>query len=80
VDRAALREVLVRQEKNMRAEPGSEPYLEYWKRGGSEQYRAALEQLDASTNALAGLGAPRPASAQPAKATASTPASPSQGA
>jgi hypothetical protein len=61
--------------KNAGAEPGSEPYNDYWKRGGADAGRVALERLearrlDASTDAmatLAGSGAPAaPETSEPA--------------
>jgi hypothetical protein len=80
VDRAALREVLIRQEANMRSEPGSKEWTEYWKGGGSQQYAAALQGLQQSTDAMAGLAGGAPAPAQSGPASAPAPAAPTQGA
>jgi hypothetical protein len=81
-DRAALRREIDQQEANMRAPQGSEPWLDYWRRGGDASYRGALERLQQSTDALAGLAAAAPASAPaapqppPAPAPAPGPAEP----
>jgi hypothetical protein len=78
-DLQTLRQRKAALEAQMKEPPGSEGWRKYWKEGGDVEYRAALEQLDASTNALAGIASGTPAPTQPAPAPASTPASPSQG-
>jgi hypothetical protein len=80
-DRHTLRQRMATLEAQMKEPPGSEGWRKYWKEGGEVEYRTALEQLDASTNALAGIaGTPAPAAAQRAAAPAQTPTAPTAGA
>jgi pyruvate/2-oxoglutarate dehydrogenase complex dihydrolipoamide acyltransferase (E2) component len=77
-DRQTLRERKAKLEADMRAPQGSEEWRNYWQRGGDVEYRVTLEQLDASTNALAEIAGTAPA--QPAAAPAPAPAAPAHGA
>jgi hypothetical protein len=80
LDREALRKVMILQESNMRAEPGSAAWKAYWKEGGAQEYRAALDGLQASTDAMARLAGGTSAPARPAAAPAPAPTGPTPGA
>jgi len=79
IDRDSLRQQIAAHEKNMRAEPGSAAWKAYWKEGGSTAYHDALERLQQSTDAMAGLAGGTPALAQPSPAAPlPTPTAPAQ--
>jgi hypothetical protein len=61
---AELRQELQEHTKKMSAEPGSAAWKAYWKEGGAEAYRVALERLQSYTDEPA--AAPEPGPAQPA--------------
>jgi hypothetical protein len=60
-DRAALQQLIARGESAMRAEPTSDEARWYWRQGGSEQYRQAIEAMQAADAA--------PAPTQPSEVT-----------
>jgi hypothetical protein len=70
VDRNALRQQIAKHEANMKAPQGSEQWLDYWKRGGDAEYREALEGLERSTDALAGIAAASTPAASPSPQSA----------
>jgi hypothetical protein len=75
VDRSALQQRIAAHEKDMREPQGSEGWNRYWRGGGSQDYLAALQGLEAADVAPAPLPAiavpaPAPVPAEPAPAPA----------
>jgi hypothetical protein len=81
-DRETLRRAIAKHEADMKAPQGSPEWRAYWREGGDAQYRAALEGLQASTDAMSKLGSvgpPVPSQPAPAPAPATTaPPAPAQ--